>query len=413
MLDFADLPYEFVPPKPNALIIALAQFVNRRIALPGSEHRLAGVELLGAELLANAQREDGARFVFLPNHSTHSDPQVMTEVCRRLRVTPAFMAAYDVFARGKLRAWIMQRFGAFSVDREGSDRKSMKCATEILAAGKYPRVLFPEGNVYFCNDRVTPFAEGAAYIALRAQKALGDSVPVYAVPVSLKFTFVEDVRELIRTALNDIAEGFGTHLDRDAPVTEELKRISVTALARLLKQRGHIPPESDLDADAKIHHAVEQLLDSLESKMGLSPPASDDLTTRVRKIRAAVHGIRSDPERQVDHRAASHWADEAILALRILGYYGGYTASHPTLDRVAETVARLREDVTSQLDPPDGKRRCVVQIGTPIDLREHLEAFQMKARPAIGKLTRDCEAAVQAGIDAINSSNEELGASPF
>ena len=161
MLDFADLPYEFVPPKPNGAIIALAQFLNRRIGLPGKSHRLTGVEVRGAESFATAQKEKGARIVLLPNHPTHSDPQVMTEICRQLGVRPSFMAAYEVFARSKAMAWVMQRFGAFSVDREGSDRKSMKCASGIIAAGKYPLVLFPEGNVYLCNDRVTPFAEGS------------------------------------------------------------------------------------------------------------------------------------------------------------------------------------------------------------------------------------------------------------
>ena len=58
------------------------------------------------------------------------------------------MAAYDVFARNKFASWFMQRIGAFSVDREGSDRKAMKCAAQILEEGQYPLVIFPEGNVF-------------------------------------------------------------------------------------------------------------------------------------------------------------------------------------------------------------------------------------------------------------------------
>ncbi|NIP97396.1 MAG: 1-acyl-sn-glycerol-3-phosphate acyltransferase [Akkermansiaceae bacterium] len=413
MLDFADLPYRFIPPKPNALVIALAKLVNRGIALPGRNHRLTGIDLHGSEAFAAAKRTPGARFLLLPNHSSHSDPQVMTEVCRRLGVTPAFMAAYDVFARGKIRSWVMQRCGAFSVDREGSDRKSMRCATEILTAGRHSLVLFPEGNVYLCNDRVTPFAEGAAYIALRAQKALDQAAPVYAIPVSLKFTFVEDVREPVRSALHDLAGLFGTQLDRESPVTAEITRISTSALARFLKHRGYHPPGDDLDTDQQIRHSAEQIIESLESKMELPVPTSANLMTRVRRIRAAVHAVRTDPKREIDHRAASHWADEAMLALRILGYHGGYTASNPTLDRVAETVVRLREDVTSRLVPPDGKRRCLIQIGAPIDLRTRLDAFRADARGAIAELTELCEAEVQAGIDAINSSNQEPGSEPF
>ncbi len=413
MLDFSDLPYRFVPPKPNALVIAIARFANRHFALPGKNHLVEGVSLAGAEAFAEARRDRRARFVLLPNHPTHSDPQLMTEVCRRLRVKPAFMAAYDVFARGKFGAWFMQRTGAFSVDREGSDRKAMRCAAEVLAAGRYPLVIFPEGNVYLCNDRVTPFAEGAAYIALRAQKELGDSAPVYAVPVSLKYTYVEDVRETVLIELEKVAASFGTDVDRDAPIAGELKRVSVTALARYLRQHGHIPAHSERPVDEQISHAAGQIIASLESKIDLAARPTDDLTARVRKVRATIHSVRTDPERDVDQRAASHWADEAMLALRILGYAGGYTASNPTLDRAAETVARLREDVRSELFPPDGHRRALVQIGTPIDLRERLADFREGARDAIQDLTDVCEAGVQGGVDRLNSTNDEPGAQPF
>ena len=413
MLDFADLPYEFVPPRPNALIIALARFVNRRIALPGSEHRLAGVELLGAELLANAQREDGARFVFLPNHSTHRDPQVMTEVCRRLRATPAFMAAYDVFARGKLRAWIMQRFGAFSVDREGSDRKAMKCATEILAAGKYPLVIFPEGNVYLCNDRVTPFVEGAAFIALRAQKELGSDIPVFAVPVSLKYSYIEDVREKFITNLSRIAGDFGDELDRQAPVMDELKRISIKVLVHYLEFHDQAPPLNILETDESIKTSAERLITSLEDKLNITMREGDDLTNRVRKIRATMHGIRSDPARKDEPDTVSAYADEAMLALRILGYLGGYSDSNPTLDRIAETITRLREDITSETAKPSGRRKAYVKICKPIDLREYLGKFQKRAREAIAELTNTCEDAVQDGINELNEGNRLTGSKPF
>jgi hypothetical protein len=102
-----------------------------------------------------------------------------------------------------------------------------------------------------------------------------------------------------------------------------------------------------------------------------------------------------------------------MLALRILGYRGGYMAVNPTLDRVAETVARLQEDVHSRISRPVGRRRCIVQLGAPIDLRERLDPFQAQARETIAELTRDCETAVQDGINSINASNEAPGAALF
>tara|TARA_B100000927_G_scaffold260444_1_gene230032 strand:- start:1909 stop:3147 length:1239 start_codon:yes stop_codon:yes gene_type:complete len=412
MLEFKDLPYRFIPPKPNPFLISLSQWVIGKFALPSKLHLIEEVELRGKELFQQACGRD-ANILLLPNHSTHSDPEVMSEVTRRLGLQPSFMAAYDVFARSRIQSWIMQRTGAFSVDREGSDRKSMKCATDVLVRGKHPLVIFPEGNVYFCNDQVAPFAEGASYIALSAQKKLGEGHPVYAVPVSMKFTYVEDIRDQLRSSLDELARRFETELDPKADFGSELLRISTTALKRFLRQRGYSSSKQTATVDEQIHNAAEQIINSLEEKIEIQSKPGSSLTDRIRKIRATIHGIRIDPGREVDHPAATLWADEAILALRILGYQGGYMASNPTLDRVAETVARLREDVHSLTLPPAGKRRCIVQLGNPIDLRERLEAFRSKARPTIANLTQDCEGAVQAGIDDINASNDAPGAQPF
>ena len=412
MLEFKDLPYRFVPPKPNPFLISLTQWVMGKVALPSKRHLIEELEIRGQDTFRQSCGKD-AHILLLPNHSTHSDPQVMSEVTRRLGIQPSFMAAYDVFARSRIQSWIMQRSGAFSVDREGSDRKSMKCATDVLIQGKHPLILFPEGNVYFCNDEVAPFAEGASYIALSAQKKLGESHPVYAVPVSMKFTYIEDIRDQLRSSLDELARRFETELDPEADFGLELLRISTTALQRFLRQRGYSSSQQASSVDEQIHNAAEQIINSLEEKIEIQSKPGSSLTDRIRRVRATIHGIRIDPDREVDHPAAALWADEAILALRILGYQGGYMATKPTLDRVAETVARLREDVHSLTFPPAGKRRCIVQLGNPIDLRERLEPFRSKARQTIADLTRDCEAAVQSGIDDINASNDALGAQLF
>ena len=412
MLEFKDLPYQFVPPKPKPFLISLTQWIIGKVALPSKRHLIEELEIRGQDTFRQSCGKD-AHILLLPNHSTHSDPQVMSEVTRRLGIQPSFMAAYDVFARSRIQSWIMQRSGAFSVDREGSDRKSMKCATDVLIEGKHPLILFPEGNVYFCNDEVAPFAEGASYIALSAQKKLGESHPVYAVPVSMKFTYIEDIRDQLRSSLDELARRFETELDPEADFGLELLRISTTALQRFLRQRGYSSSKQASSVDEQIHNAAEQIINSLEEKIEIQSKPGSSLTDRIRRVRATIHGIRIDPDREVDHPAAALWADEAILALRILGYQGGYMATKPTLDRVAETVARLREDVHSLTFPPAGKRRCIVQLGNPIDLRERLEPFRSKARQTIADLTRDCEAAVQSGIDDINASNDALGAQLF
>ncbi|MDB4721476.1 1-acyl-sn-glycerol-3-phosphate acyltransferase [Verrucomicrobiales bacterium] len=413
MLEFSDLPYQFIPPKPNNFIIALGRIVNRFIGLKSRNHQLKGINVDGLTEFQKIAKEKDARFIILPNHPTHSDPQVINEVCRRMEKTPSFMAAYDVFARNKFASWFMQRIGAFSVDREGSDRKAMKCAAQILEEGQYPLVIFPEGNVYFCNDRVTPFAEGAAYIGLRTQHKLGVNTPVYAVPISLKYTFIEDVRESVISNLDEIAKKFSTSLSSEKPIIEEVTRISILTLSEFLQKHNYSLPDNNTNVDNLINNAVEPIIIKLEKEIGITVKKEQNLVSRIRTIRSKVHSIRIDLEKQKEHSHAADLADEAMLALRILGYSGGYATDNPSLDRIAETVARLREDIHSKGAPPVGKRKVLAKICSPIDLRQYVNPNEKVSKDTIIKLTEEFEKSVQDGINESNTKNDNHGSKVF
>src|SRR5205814_3505688 len=116
--------------------------------------------------------KEGDGLLFAPNHSHDSDPHVMMDVGKQLNRQLYFMAAWQVFLAHKgIDGWVMQRFGAFSVDREGCDRRAIRQATELLTTGQ-SLVVFPEGEVFHLNSRLTPLKEGVAFIALSAQRDL-------------------------------------------------------------------------------------------------------------------------------------------------------------------------------------------------------------------------------------------------
>ncbi len=418
MLDFCDAPYRFFPARPSLLMMALCRWVNSRWVLHGPNHRIREIEIEGAIDAVREIEKRGERLLFAPNHSTHSDPQVMTEVQRRMGTPSCYMAAYDVFLRGRVNGWVMQRAGAFSVDREGSDRKSMAEALKWLNSGRFGLTIFPEGNVYMTNDRVTPFLEGAAFLALKAQKDLGDERPIHVVPVSIKLSHITDVRPLVRERLADLAELTGEAHDPEAESVGELTRIGRDLLGKNLRQRGYLKPDEDISEGhltEVLRDSVDRVAAGLEAKMGLEPKNPDDLTDRLRKIRATIHQIRSDPAKEAEHRVAAGWADEAILAMRILGYANPYVVEKPTLDRFAETVEKLHEDLFGRWERPFGPRDALVRIGEPINLATWLREANEggRVRRAVNGLTRGIEDSVQSGLDAINARNAREGAKPF
>ncbi len=414
MLIFSDDPYQFYEAKPSRVMMWLGRQVNRTISLPGKRHRILDVELRGVEKLVELKRRRDARFLFLPNHSTHSDPQIMTEVLRRLGTPSCFMAAYDVFGRNRLAAWCMQRCGAFSVDRDGGDSRAMKAAIRVLTEGSFALTVFPEGNVHFRNDRVTGFLEGASFIGMKAQRELGDRGVICAVPVSIKATHLHDQSGKVREKIAKLAGDVGTEIDENASFRDELTRIGLAALARNLRQRGIAVPEAEGEPVAgRLNQCADQIVTRLESKMELRARPGAGVPDRVRRIRSQVHQIRIDPEKKGDHQVAAAWADEAILALRLVNYTGDYLAGTPSLDRIAETTEKLLEDYYSEMAPPAGVRQACVRINDPIDLSEQVEAFTRSARSSVRDLTAGFEAAVQSGLDTINVDNPHPGGMKF
>lgn len=422
MLDFSDQPYQFFPPKPNRLVIAVARFLNRRFVLPGRAHRISDIEIRNADRVADLV-QSGARCLLLPNHSTHSDPQLMLEVQRQLCINSATMAAYDVFLRSKKNAWFMQNIGCFSVDREGSDAQSMKCAVELMVKGEQALTVFPEGNVVLMNDKVMPFLGGAAFMAMRAQKKLGPDQPIYAIPVSMKFTHQTDVRDHLLAGIIDLESRLGIQPDATAEtdaaqqrrlcLRTRLRTLGLQILSRNLRQRGYIcvdSPPADADLNGLLEDSALQIISNLEQKIELKTKPNRIAMERIRAIRSAIHQIRIDDTRQLDHRVAATWADEALLAMRILSYSGDYLSESPTLDRHCETLEKLQEDLAEQFIPPIGDRRAIVQLGKPINLADQLDALASNSRGTLAELTSRFELSVQQGLDEVGSTLTTPGA---
>ena len=413
MLDFADLPYRYFPPRRRRLLAWLLMRFNGWRYLPRTQ-RITCVTVTGHETLAR-RIAAGDRLLFVPNHPTHADAAIFIEAARQAGIAPSIMAAYDVFLRRRRDAWVMQTLGCFSVDREGSDPRSMKQAAALLVDGGHPLTIFAEGNVYLQNDRVTPLTDGAAFLALRDRAAVQQhGGRIVVVPVAIKATHLSDVRGELVMRMHELAQRLDVTLVDARPPLDALRSVGVAALRRNLKARGFDVPAAET-LPQMIQHAAGDVLTRLEAKLEIEPERDDSLIDRVRKVRRKIHETRTDPQRVADHAAAATWADEAMLAYRIASYGGQYVAERPTVDRIAETVEKLTEDVHRVMTPPWADRAALVHFCEPIELTSD-DGQQRKLRDAVRALTADCEAAIQAGLDALNGrieSEQGVGARPW
>jgi 1-acyl-sn-glycerol-3-phosphate acyltransferase len=328
------------------------------------------------EAFQGIQPGDGV--LVAPNHSHDSDPHVMLEVSRRLGRRFYFMAAWQIFRpHWGLDGFVLQRLGAFSVDREGCDRRALAQATTLLTTGQ-TLLVFPEGEVYRLNDRLTPLLDGVAFMALSAQRALtkaGQGQKVWIVPAAIRYRYVEDIRPRLEQAVERLEARFALAPRRGTALDERILRYGEMLLTLKEKEKLGRSREMEGDMAARIAHLLEDLLARHERTYLQKSPAGETVTLRVKALRRKLFDIWTDDTVDagaadaVARQAAREALDDVQLALQAYSYPGNYIRENPSIERIAETVEKLEEDLEGQA-MPHGKRRASVLFGPPIDLSQ-------------------------------------------
>jgi 1-acyl-sn-glycerol-3-phosphate acyltransferase len=402
-LPLADvLPYRFYPPKLSPLIVRLTRGYWR--GMVRGEHQVIGIDVEGQEALRPLlDRGDGV--MLCPNHCGRADGLLMLGLADDLGKPACAMAAYQIFeGNAGLRHWFFPRLGIFPVDREGSDLKAFKAAVEIVARGEHPLVVFPEGEVYLLADRLTPVREGAAAIAVTAAKRLADrGKSAWLVPIGMKYRFPDDFDP--RPAFDRLMDSLELRLTwsprRGRSLIERIYDLA-GALATLkeLEYLGTAYPDNSLSA--RIAGLRNHLLNDLESRRLGKPRASASVPERIKELRRVCLNLLADPKTSpAEADALRRDLNDVHLVVQSFSYPGDYVSESPTVDRIAETLMKLDEDLLGvQPAPPLGPRRVKIRIGEPIDVTTCLNSSG-KSRVAIPLLTAELETRMQDALDGI------------
>ena len=185
-------PTRFIPPR----FSRFWHWVVRRL-LPRYLRKndgITAVECIGAEKL-RASLDAGHGIMIVANHCRPCDPMVLDSLAAAVHRPFHVIASWHVFMTSKIQRFLLPRMGGFSVYREGMDRESLKCAIKIVADGKHPLVIFAEGIITRCNDRLVNFMEGPAFMARAAAKQRKEGKVVIH-PVFIRYFFEGDLQEI-------------------------------------------------------------------------------------------------------------------------------------------------------------------------------------------------------------------------
>jgi 1-acyl-sn-glycerol-3-phosphate acyltransferase len=357
--------------------------------------KIVELDMAGIEHVQKALKE-GAGVLITPNHSFHYDSYVLIEASHRVGAPFHFLTAWQVFAMSKWHEQLMlQWHGCFSINREAADLAAFKTAVEILKSSAYPLVIFPEGDIYHNNDRVTPFRDGAAAIAMSAAKKA--ERPVVCIPCALKCFYLDDPTRDLGELMTRLEEAIHWRPRPELPLHERLYRFAEGMLA--LKELEHLGSPQKGPVKERTLQLADSVLSRLESRHNV-PNKGGIVPERVKEVRRAViKAVEQDGHAAAVKEQLSADMEDLFFVVQLFSYPGDYVEERPTIERIAETLDKFEEDVL-RADYPGvrGQRRAVVRFGEPIPVPKERDA-----KNSVEQWTDHVEKKVQFLLDQINA----------
>ncbi len=359
-----DIPTRHWPPRLSYPWFSWGKLWRRRALRRQS---IVRVDAIGLEHLQRALLA-GQGILLTPNHSFHWDSYCLLEAADRLNCPFYIMTAWQVFQQSRwFERTFMQRCGCFSVDRESNDLTAIKTAVDILQHRREPLVIFPEGDVYHTNDRITPLRDGAAAMAMLAARKTQRTVVI--IPTAIKRWFVDDPHPSMTKTVEKIEQRLYWRPERSLPLDRRILRVAEGLLSLIELERFGQPRTGSLtDRKTEVSHAI---LESAEQRYGIQV-VQGKLPERVKEVRRRIIQQRHERAPLADDVARAQWADDMedmFLVTQLYSYPGDYLMANPTWERLAETVDKLEEDALGA-PYPTPRGRSVVQVGfsDPIEL---------------------------------------------
>jgi 1-acyl-sn-glycerol-3-phosphate acyltransferase len=335
------------------------------------EQKLVEIEIHGAEPVREVLGR-GAGMLITPNHPTHADAYSMYEVSDAVGRPFYFMATWHLFtARTPPVQRILQWHGVFSVDREGTDLRAFKQAVEIVQRRPFPLVIFPEGEVYHCNDRLTPLREGAAMVALSAARRA--ERPVVCVPCALKYEYLEDPTPTLLATMAEVERHIHWRPETERPLSERVYRFAEAAMAiKEIEFYGHATTGS---LPERTEALANHILGRLEARHGIDP-GGRTIPERTKELRrTSLEGLKELSADDPQYKQINDDLDDLFLVVQAFSYPGDYVAEQPSVERLAETLDKFEEDVLGKYaSTVRAARKMTARLGEPIAVEGKREA---------------------------------------
>lgn len=376
-------PYRFCPPRYAPWFRPVMQLVARRLLR--HHFHIGQIVVSGQESLIQLARS-GQSLLIAPNHADHADPSLLVTVGKRLGLAFHFMAAREGFERSWLSRIALQLSGAFSVDREGADLAAVRTAMSLLRECRHPLVIFPEGEIYHHHEELDLLNEGVATILLRAAEKLPAGKRSYVVPTAIRIANDTSVVETFSVRLDALERCLTWKPRRNAEVIERIYRLGGALLAT--KEAEYMGEARQGPLNERIQQLQQYLVSNVEQEHGVTVHEGP-VPVRIKALRQMIRKELTAEPAKISPSRRDHLYEELdrlFAAQQLYSYSGQYVRTQPTLDRIAETLFKLEEDVFGRGKHP-APRRAEIFFDEPVDAAEFLRINGLNAKSAVRPLT--------------------------
>jgi 1-acyl-sn-glycerol-3-phosphate acyltransferase len=358
--------------------------------------KYARIKVSGGEIVRDLLASNHG-VMLASNHSAHYDSEAVYCALDKYDIPTFIMTSWQVFAN--IEFWqipLIQGIGCFSINREGSDRNAFKESVRILRKEPYPLLIFPEGDIYHQNDHVTQFREGIGAIAMTA--ARHEERKIVIVPVGVKFHFIDDPRPSLRKVLGNLEQRLLLRVKPKHSLLARIDRICNAAIG--LKEIEMLGASRSGDLFDRAEYLMQHILARLELRHG-DRRSAEDIPDRVKSMRQIViEKINDELNRTQDVkqplvRQLQLEMEDLFTVMQLYSYPRNYLSPGCSIERIAETIDKLEEDISfAKLPTVHGRKLVEVRFGEPIDVpvarsRELMTEISTSAQQRVQQLINE------------------------
>lgn len=415
---------EFIPAKPSAWVKRLVQeAIRAELVLFKDKLHLHPEDV---DNLSQLPTDCGV--ILASNHADEADVRVVIELSRRSRKQFITMCNREAFDELKgFAGWVLQSLGYFSVKRGAKDLQAKEYAMDVVRAGKDILVVFPEGEIFYQNEKVQHFHPGVADICLKSiceNRNTNPNFTAFVVPMVIKYHYSRPIENELDKRISAMEKLLSIPAS-----TETLQNRLLGLAAKVIEMKAAL---HDLPNSYEVTSAEVEVAKTEDVILEASENFQQDLS---QKIRLTQNAIFQKVERRHDQASSARlpiisrsWklgaelrkkaAEELKDAIskeniqrdladlqeveHLSAWSPRYLRGATSNDRLAESVMKLERELYKVKRPkPIPGRDILVSVSKPLNLGEFASDYEQDAKAATTHVTQVLQTLIQAMLDDI------------